>query len=65
MTKQSLVDTLLAEVGTLTTIVSDTRDEKTIGWIQEYFSEMIVAKLDLLSSDNSTFEETKTYFGKV
>ena len=57
VTDDSLVDTLMALLGTLTTIMSVARSGVNVAWIEEYYCEMLRSRVELLSNSSERLEE--------
>ena len=57
VTYDSLIDTLMAQLGTLTTIMSVARNSVNFGWIEEYYCEMLRSRVELLSKSSERLEE--------
>ena len=59
VTREALVDTILAQVETLTTICSlgDFQTDDNLGWIEEYFSNMLKEKVELLATNTNKAQE--------
>ena len=59
VTKDSLLETLLAQMGTLITIcsISSNLSKTNIGWIEEYYLEMLQPKIEFLSRDTGRLQE--------
>lgn len=57
VTDDSLIDTLMAQLGTLTTILSVARSSANVGWIEEYYCEMLRSRVELLLKSSERLEE--------
>lgn len=59
VTKDALVDTILAQLETLTTICSlgNFKGGDNLGWIEEYYGNMLKDKIELLTTDSDRAQE--------
>ena len=57
VTDDSLIDTLMAQLGTLTTIMSVARSSISAAWIEEYYYEMLRSRIELFSKGSERLEE--------
>lgn len=59
VTDDSLIDTLMAQLGTLTTIMSVARPIVNLGWIEEYYCEMLQSRVELFSKSSERLGEIR------
>ena len=57
VTDDSIIDTLMAQLGTLTTILSLARSCINVGWIEEYYCEMLRSRVELLAKSSERLDE--------
>ena len=59
VTKDSLIDTMIAQLGGLTTVCNlvNADGDENINWIEEYYREMLQDRIDLYSNDSERLDE--------